>query len=301
LLSGAGIIWEPAGRLGAARLIVPALLFASLPAAHAVSETLARLRHLSGPALGSAVVLLACVGGIALPRSAGWQARGSTVPPLEIGLSPDQLALVERLKQSTTADARILWEDRRGGRCASRWTALLPVLTERSFLGGLDADAGIDHASTALVDQTLAGRPLPSWTDEELRGYCTRYNVGWIVVWTPAAEQRFRAWADAEPVAELHDGETGRLFVVRRQHSFALVGSATWVRADARRIILEDVKPENGEVVLSLHYQSGLRVLPARVGIKRASDGASDPNDRIPFVRLEMQEPVARVTIVWDR
>jgi hypothetical protein len=300
LLTVAGIVWVPAGKLGAAQLIVPALLFASLPAAHAVSEILAQLRRVSGPALGSAAVVLACVAGAAWPTSASWLAHANG-SPLQIGLSPEQLTLVDRLKQTTTADARILWEDRRGGRCASRWTALLPVLTGRSFLGGLDADAGIDHASTALVDEALAGRPLPDWSDDELRTYCTRYNVGWIVCWTPAAEQRFRAWPDAELIAEVHDGETGRLFVVRRPHSFALVGSATWVRADTRRIILEDVKPDHGEVVLSLHYQTGLRVLPARVGIFRASDGASDPNDCIRFVRLKMEEPVARITIVWDR
>ena len=217
--------------------------------------------------------------------------------PLEIGLSPDRNGIVNYLKEKTTAEARVLWEDRRGDRLTSRWTALLPVLTGRSFIGGLDADAGIEHAATGLIDQQLSGRPLSDWTDNQLHEYCERYNVGWVVCWTTGSSARFQSWSDAEAVADLRDGGCGRVFKINRRHNFALTGSARWLRADARHIVLEDVQPENGEVVLSLHYQAGLRVTPSRVGIERATD----PRDPIPFVRLVVKEPVARVTIIWDR
>ncbi|MFO0842419.1 MAG: hypothetical protein U0797_08495 [Gemmataceae bacterium] len=39
---------------------------------------------------------------------------------------------------------------------------------------------------------------------------------------------------------------------------------------------------DEGQVVLSLHHQAGMRVRPARVRIERAID----PQDAIPFVRL---------------
>ena len=149
-----------------------------------------------------------------------------------------------------------------------------------------------------VVDQYLAGKSLREWTNDELRDYCERYNVGWVVCWTDGSAQRFASWQPgAKQVAELQDGGRGRVFAIDRRPAFALVGSARWVRADARHIVLEDVRPERGEVLLSLHYQAGLRVTPGRVRLERATD----PRDPIPFVRLVVKEPVARVTIVWDR
>src|SRR5207248_6699074 len=117
--------------------------------------------------------------------------------------------------------------------------------------------------------------------------------------WSPSVIARFRAWKLAEPVATLHDDGIGQLFTLQRPRSFALEGSkATWLRADCRRIALGDVAPnQNGEVVLSLHYQAGLQVSPSRVVIERKVD----PNDPIPFVRLRVPGPVARVTLTWEK
>ena len=50
----------------------------------------------------------------------------------------------------------MLWQDCRGARESSRWTALLPVLTERAFVGGLDDGAGIEHATSGLLDDVRA-------------------------------------------------------------------------------------------------------------------------------------------------
>ena len=58
-------------------------------------------------------------------------------------LGAERLALVTTLAQYTTTEARILWEDRPG--TGSRWTALLPVLTGRTFLGGLDPEGAVEH------------------------------------------------------------------------------------------------------------------------------------------------------------
>jgi hypothetical protein len=294
-LATAGIAAEPVGRLGAARLVVPSALFAVVPAAHAIAWALGRLRR---PALGLACLVAPCVAGLTWPTTAPLLMERLRGPePLEIGLNAGRQKIVEVLRAQTTAEARILWEDRREERTASRWTALLPVLTGRSFIGGLDPNAGIEHTATGLVDQYLADRLLRDWTDEQLREYCERYNVGWVVCWTPGATERFRSWLGYDPVAELEDGGKGSLFALKRRPNFALTGSAKWVEADARHIVLEDVRPVDGQVVLSLHYLTGMRATPDRVTLERAQNAS----DRIPLVRLRVKEPVARLTLVWDR
>jgi hypothetical protein len=81
-----------------------------------------------------------------------------------------------------------------------------------------------------------------------------------------------------------------------------LTGSADLLRADSRRIVLADVVPRHadgkGEVVLSLHFQSGMRVSPSRVHIEPAETYSPDS---IPFVRLSVEEHATRVTITWDK
>ncbi len=306
LLAAAAVVWEPLARVGAERLFAPALLFAAVPAAYGLAQLLRPIRRWGGwPSAclvgGGAVVALTL--GLPSHRDA-WLHRVRQCTPLLIGLDPDRENVVAVLKEQTTTQARILWEDRRGSRQDSRWTALLPLLTGRAFVGGLDPDAAIEHTAGGLIDQTLAGRSLDDWTDADLRAYCDHFNIGWVVCWsenTGRRLQRYQRWADAtdagEPTAELRDGDAGRLFTLRRQPSFALHGSAQWQSADSNRIILTDVKPENGHVVLSLHYQTGLRVAPSRIKIQPQND----PRDAIPFVRLILDEPAPVVTITWDK
>jgi hypothetical protein len=299
-LAMAGVGWEPFARFGAARLVVSALLFAAVPAAQALAGTLGVLRRRVGA--GGAVLLLG-TSGLALGWGVGpggwtaWQDRLRCAAPLALGLDEERTALVDALRLHTTAEARILWEDRPATRRTSRWTALLPLLTGRAFFGGLDPDAGIEHATMGLNDQTLAGRPLREWTAPELHDYCQRYNVGWVVCWSAAARERFSSWPEAARVIDLQDGETGCLFALQRQPSFALVGSARWIRADAHGILLGDVVPHEGCVLLSLHYQSGLQVSPSQVRLEREVD----PRDPIPLVRLRLTEPASRVLVTWEK
>jgi hypothetical protein len=240
-----------------------------------------------------------------------WAEELAAPRPFLIGLSEQRSALVEVVRQHTTAEARILWQDRRGPGQDSCWTALLPVLTatetERAFVGGLDPDAEIEHATGGLVDDTLAGRPLAGWSDADLADYCRSYNIGWVACWHPAALARLGGWAGAEPIATLppcvEEGMPGKLFRLRRRPSYALAGSVRWRLADTRRIVLADAVPEKlagedeGQIVLSLHYQAGMRVSPARVRVERALGS----EDSIPFVRLRLSEPVGRIQITWGR
>jgi len=299
-LAVSALLWDTLSRLGTARLLLPALWFACVPAAHALGQLTRMIRRWAG--LGG-LVTIACSAGVLLATLAPdllavWGQRlhtgGAT---LTVGLDPDQRALLASLEAHTTSSARILWEDQRGDRRLSYWTALLPMLSERAFVGGLDPDAGIEHTSTGLCDGVLAGRPLSEWSDDELEKYCRRYNIGWVVCWSPGSQARLRAWTRGEPTLTLPGRDPGSLFTLPRRHGYALSGSVDWIHADAQRIVLGNVIPEKGVVVLSLHYQAGLRVSPGRVRLEPELDDL----DPIPLVRLLVDEPVARLTITFDR
>jgi hypothetical protein len=296
-----GIAWEPLGAAGTAALLAPALWFACVPAGHAVvwsSDRLWRRGKLGRITL--AVLAVASLTGFSLLAETPQTLLDRCVPapPLEVGLNEERQKLVQTLIEHTDNDARILWEDRNRSRLASRWPALLPMLTDRSFIGGLDPDGFIEHSSISLIDQKLEGWPIGSyWSDEKLMDYCRRYNVRWIAAWSPAAIQRFEEWSDARKLAPLTDGETGWLFEVRRTPHFALKGHAELLEADGQHIMLGNVIPQNGEVVISLHYHAGMRASPGRVQIERAKTGDSS----IDFVRLRLAVPAARVTLSWER
>jgi hypothetical protein len=301
MLSVGGVVSEPLSRLGTAHLLTPALLCTAIPAAHALTEVCQKLaRTIAHPwqvALGS-LVLMAGVGYAARNHIDCWLVRGCGTTPLELGLTDQQAILVSALTEQTTPDARILWEDlpRKSG--DSWWTALLPHLTNRPFLGGLDADADIEHAHARLTSQTLAGQSLADWNNAALGEFCRRYNVGWVVCWSPATIKRFREWSDARETAALQCEGQGVLFTLPRDpHGFVLKGRAELLGADCERITLGNVEPEGDELVLCFHYQEGLRVLPSRVRIERELD----PRDPIPFIRLKMSGPVTCLTLTWDK
>ena len=201
---------------------------------------------------------------------------------MEIGLNADRQAIVQALIDHTNDDARILWEDRNVDRKTSRWSALLPILTQRRYIGALDPDGFIEHSSICLNQQALETQLIPTSKDEEWADYCRRYNVRWIVAWTPTVIERLERWPAAKKIQALTDGETGWLFEVERTPSLRAQGKGRGVLADGQHIMLRNVVPHNGEVVLSMHYQPGMRASPDRVKVERATSG----EDQIGFVRL---------------
>jgi len=300
-LAVVSLAWEPLGRFGLARLLVPGLFFAVLPATHVVMASLDWVRRriawwVVPPLVGGTAVVVFAV--IPVEERPAWLRPWEQALPLTLGLPPERQRIVEMLRSSTTPEARILWEDLPSNSVSSRWTALLPLWTERPFVGGLDPDGLIEHTATGLRDHSLAGRPVKECTDAELLAYCDRLNIGWVVCRSAETITRFEAWPLAEKVTDLHDDPAGMLFKLNRRLSFVLIGSAIWIRADAESIALGDVTPKDGQVLLSLHYQDGMRVTPSRVQLQRAES----VDDRIDFVRLVIPDQrVARVTITWDK
>jgi len=297
-LAVAGLASEPLARMGTPRLLVPALWFAGLPAAHGLAQgSVLACRLTGGVWRGAALTAgLLAAAALASPDTVHTLAvRCAGTTPLAIGLAAEDQALVEVITRHTTPEARILWEDRCASASSSHWSALLPILTKRAYLGGLDAHACIEHAYSAFVEQTLAGRPIGTWRDEELTEFCRHYNAGWAVCRSPAAAARFRAWLGTDPVVTLAGSPPVCLYHLPPR-SFVLKGRARLLDADWRHISLADVTPEDGTVILSMHYQAGLCVSPSRVQIEKEPD----PFDPIPFLRLRMPGPVARVTLTWQ-
>ena len=72
----------------------------------------------------------------------------------------------------------------------------------------------IEHTAIGLADHSLAGRSLSEWSDAELQTYCDRYNVGWIVCWSPETVKRFQAWPLVEKITTIKDEKEGVLFKV---------------------------------------------------------------------------------------
>jgi hypothetical protein len=289
---------DPALPISTLALCALGLWLAVVPAARTITHWAAWLvtasgRQYAGLVIGGSLFLL--VGGLVARRPAMDELPNWGPRPLARGLPPAANTLAQVLSAVTTPEARILWED--SPRRAERdWAVLLPRRLGRSFLGGLDPNGVLEHSSIGLREGLLAGRPLAAWTDEELEGYCRRYNVGWVVCTTPEARERIARWSAATAVPVPPEADAWRVFALRRSHTYVLKGSARSFDADIRRVTLADVVPEDGEVVLSLHYQEGWRVRPAWVQVERELD----PYDPIPFVRLRTSSPVGRVTLTWE-
>ncbi len=352
VLAFLGISLDSMGQVGTMGLLVPALWFASLPAAHAWAQILGLLRCKLGTGTAAALVVVALAGAVMAfagldcrPVLNDLAGRYVAAEPLEIGLGPAEKAIVEKLILHTGPEARILWEDRpdsteysvpstQYSRCrphvvTSHWPALLALLTDRSYIGGLDPEGITVHAAIGFADQFLAGQHIRTWTDVALEEYCRQYNIGWIACWSPAVIERMRQWPGARLKTGLEDsmgqGEGALFAVVRRSvewrspergesaqsendepfvPSFTLKGQARLVQnrpadtgpSDSHHITLADVVPDNGVVVLSLHYQAGMRALPSRVRV----ECEPHPLDPIGFLRLHVAGPVARVTLTWD-
>ena len=298
-LAIAGVISEILGQVGTARLLVPALWFASLPAGYCVVEAVNFLGRLcGGPVRGVvfAVSVLAIPCFAASGTISEFGQRFRQTRPLELGLAPEELSVIEILRNRTLPDTRILWEDPASHEKSASWTPLLPMFTGCQFLGGLGAGCCIEHSHPTLVGRTLSGRDITTWSDADLDEFFRRYAVSWIVCRNPIVVERLKECPLLKPEAYSTGSDGMILFKVITPHTIVLKGQARVLESDWRHISLADVIPEDGQVVLSMHYQAGMRVSPNRVQIEKDQDD----QDSIPFIRLRVQGPVAVLTLSWQ-
>ena len=289
---GAGRVWPVIAEIGAQKLMSVGVWCCAVPAAYALTAIAGGIGSSSGVRpLGLVWLVVGLAGltlGLDVPKR--WE-----VKPLEMGLGVDRNEIVRQIRERSTPDGRILWEEIADAGAGGGWTAMLPELTQRPFLGGLAADVAIDHMHARLADGKLIGRPLSEWSDEELARFFTRFNVTRVVCRTPDATARIRKVPGANVVAEFKD-HARVMFAIDRRPNYVLSGRGVVTQMDWRRVALSDLEPdENGVVVLSLHHHANWHVTPGYVLVEKDVD----VNDPIPMLRLRMPGPVSRVTLVW--
>jgi hypothetical protein len=286
------------------RFVLVALCVACIPAAAMVMlpiQAAARLVSRAGvkPALAgvSAAVAVVVLAGSTTPtaNSPSWDTA------LPLGLPSEARQTFDLLKEHTSADARILWEE---DAASAAWTPLLPIHTQRFYLSGLSSHAAVEHAGVRLANGRLAGKPLGEWVSGELDFdlFCQRFNVGWVV----CKEEATIRWLSSRPkdklVAALPNGRC--LYAIHRStpvdgsngSGYVLRGSGRVLRCDDRVLTLADLVPEGGQILLSLHYHPRITASSERVRIAKEAD----PHSSVPFLRLELPGPMTRLTLRWS-
>ncbi|HEU5117965.1 MAG TPA: hypothetical protein VFT74_15180, partial [Isosphaeraceae bacterium] len=254
--------------------------------------------------------------------------------PLVVGLKPEMRQLVTWLQEQTDPSARVLFEDQLRllevtDPESTHWTPVLPILLGEAsppFIGGIYHTAFIlPNKAASFGDFHLAGELIDTWTPSKLRAYFERYNVGWVVCWSPLSRFWFDRIGVVEKVGTIPRYSTpGRpslvqsegeaiarragnsvalkymtegdrfycLYRVDRPHSFFLQGQGRVVRWDWNQVELADVEPSDGAVVLSLHaMETWTTDPPCRVS-PFPMDG-----DPVPFVKIEMKGPMRKLVL----
>jgi uncharacterized membrane protein YeaQ/YmgE (transglycosylase-associated protein family) len=220
---------------------------------------------------------------------------GALVPkpaPLSIGWAETEAEFITLLKQHTTREARILMEEL-PGECL----ALLPVATDRMFLGGLDSTANTEAAFLSLRQGVFAGRSLADITVEEQRQAMRKYNIGWVLCRTPASMLFWSRLPGTETVA-IGKKQDVKLLKLPHRPSFVLSGTATIETVERSRIVLTNVVPDaDGLLKLSFHYQKQLHAAP----MVQETKAEKDLHDPMPFLTLKVPGNVSRVVLSWER
>ncbi len=171
--------------------------------------------------------------------------------------------LISYMKNSTTNEARILlensdWESKHqyGG---GHFPYIFPHLTGREFIGN-------DYAFNPTWDSMISffcgqffQQPIEKVPPGQLRARCELYNIGWVICFTAES----KAFFDRFPDFYIPDGAIAQfsLYRVNRKPSFFIKGSGS-VKAGMNRIELENLIPENGEIIISYHWMKYFKTDP---------------------------------------
>jgi hypothetical protein len=324
------------------RFMLTLQLLLALPAATLICQASVWLAARAGRGFRGALAIIA-TGSLALGLSAaaapqamrGAAERLLRVRPLVVGIPAEGPGLVDWLRNTTDQSARILFEDQLRLLEATdiestHWTPLLPLLLQpetRLFIGGLYQTAFIAHHRLASFgDYHLGDRRIDEWTQSELTDYCARYNVGWVVCWSPLSRFSFDRFALARRIGTLPRAASPEravvpdevqwraiaaragsevanrylsegvnryaLYRVERPRSYFLQGRGRLTTLDANRVELADVTPDEGSVVVSLHWLDAWRTDPP-LAIEPAPVGG----DPVPFVRIHLPGPQRRIVL----
>lgn len=173
--------------------------------------------------------------------------------------------------------ARILWE---AGDTRHPAT-IVPLKLGVPVLDGASKDSPWTFESGQL-----AGRPIRDWSDAELESLFDRWNVGWVRAIAPDSVERLGRFRSARALG-------GGWFVLARSAQYFLRGIGKVEHAGVDEIVLTDVTPELGEVIISFRWHPGWETVPSRVSIEPEMDAY----DALPLIRLRMEMPVSRLIL----
>ena len=343
VLTGFGSLWEPTRTMEPLRFRLVFCLLLTLPAA----STLVLVPRWAARRLGDGLAARSALAFALIVGFAGWvrldsqffQAAGGWLlhrRPLVVGIPAEARPLVDWIKHETDLSARILFEDQlrlleATDAESTHWTPLLPQLLApdaRMFIGGLYQTAFIrHHQMAAFGDFQLGDRPIDEWSLAEINSFADRYNLGWVVCWSPLSRFTFDRLPGAirvgtiprlgtpgrPPANNEHERnaiirragvETARRYILEgestyavyrlsRPHSYFLRGRGRLVSVAPNRVELADVEPdEQGVAVLSLHWLATWKAEPATH--LRAEPSPPDP---VPFVRIDTKQPIPHLIL----
>ncbi len=238
------------------RFLLTAAAMLALPLGIGI-ERVCRLLHLSSP--------LACVfASILVVGFAGWKDRQSfnqdTGPqhvnfagnteiegtgtlglPHSIPILDFVAPLQEFVSAKTSKHDRILLQTR--AQCEGK---ILAHVWQREVIGNAYPD---QHDPANFLANRLFGRKLSDWSAEELRSTVRQWGINWVFTCTEAARKAFEQAYHQKGI------EVGlfRAFHVADDQNRFLIGEGT-IQSSVNYIMLRDLKPKNGIVVLRYRY-----------------------------------------------
>jgi len=173
--------------------------------------------------------------------------------------------MVSWIKSNTSSKGRILIEnsdfETHHKYYGTHLPILLPQLTGREYIGNYSYYAASKDGIATFNSGVLFRKPIQEFTHESLMNYFNLYNIKWVIYWSDAAH---RALGPDNPFSKpLVKIDSFNICSVVREPSFFIKGKGA-VRADYNRIQLSEVKPVDGEIILSYHWMQFLKTDPSR-------------------------------------
>ena len=178
-------------------------------------------------------------------------------------LTSSAIELIEWIKKNTSKDGRILLEDScwqsRHAYWGTHLPALLPIYTNREYIGGPLPQFFMIHHFAEFHDAELFGKLINDMSSEKLKDYFELYNIKWIICFLSNSREYF----DSHPeiVSKLTKIDKFYIYVVKREPNFFLQGKGT-VISDYNKLYLKDVSP--GNLIIKYHWHDTLKTKPER-------------------------------------
>lgn len=192
---------------------------------------------------------------------------------------PQSEDFINWLKDNTKADGRILiesiWspmEEEQDKWFYMNYEPLLPLLTDREFIGGPRDDAFFLHNHSGLhldfvqfeqlaesqnIPMILFKKPINSIELDELKEYFDLYNVQWIITSRVQAKDYFDQFS--EYITKVKEFGEVWIYKVERTPSF-IIGGEGEVEATFNHINVKNFT--GGDIILKYHWMEGLTTQP---------------------------------------